>query len=73
MAHKNQIENEILEVITKQPEKLFSDMDIAQLVSIDPPKKLWEYSVTNVKHHLLKLCKEEKIIENNGKFLYLSK
>jgi len=60
--HRNDREKQILEAITSSKEPL-TDMDIVKIVYAETPKHLWPAAAVNVHQHLIKLKKEEKIVE----------
>ncbi|XP_063838975.1 beta-lactamase-like protein 2 homolog [Ostrinia nubilalis] len=61
IAHRNQREFQILEVLKNNPEKQLTEMDLVKIIYVETPEHLWPAAAYNVNHHLTKLTKENKI------------
>jgi len=68
ISHRNQREQQILEVLNKKSGQHLSPMDIVKDVYVDTPENLHKAAEVNVSHHLSKLVKEEKVEEEDGKY-----
>ena len=68
ISHRNQREQQILEVLNKKSGQHLSPMDIVKDVYVDTPENLHKAAEVNVSHHLSKLVKEEKVKEEDGKY-----
>ncbi|XP_032678086.1 beta-lactamase-like protein 2 homolog isoform X2 [Odontomachus brunneus] len=65
IKHRQQREAEILQMLEKQENnKPISDIDIAKQMYKDTPEKLMLAAVYTVRHHLTKLQKEGKVLQN---------
>lgn len=54
--------------------KVFTPMDIVKKVYVDTPETLHQAAAYNVRHHLVKLMKENKVSQvTEGKFQYVNK
>lgn len=63
--HRNQREQQILDILAENPDTLFSEMDLVKRIYTDTPESLLSAAVYNVSHHLSKLEKESKIQKVN--------
>lgn len=68
IAHRNQREEQILATLEKQSGKYITAMEIVKLVYTETPETLHEAAAGNVRHHLEKLRKEEKVASEGDKF-----
>lgn len=64
--HRNERENQILEVLQNNPKHLFSEMDVVKIVYTETPEKLLVAAAYNVNHHLIKLSKENRVKQIGG-------
>lgn len=75
IAHRNQREEQILDVLKKNKEKKFNEMDLVKIIYTETPEHLWPAAAYNVSHHLKKLTKENKItcfnVDNENKCQYV--
>lgn len=75
IAHRNQREEQILDVLKKNKEKKFNEMDLVKIIYTETPEHLWTAAAYNVSHHLKKLTKENKItcfnVDNENKWQYV--
>lgn len=60
--HRNERERQILKTIISS-DKPLTDMEIVEVVYASTPKHLWPAAAVNTNQHLLKLKKEEKIVD----------
>ncbi|KAG6444077.1 hypothetical protein O3G_MSEX003162 [Manduca sexta] len=76
IAHRNQREQQILEVLKNNVGKAFNEMDLVKIIYVETPEALWPAAAFNVNHHLSKLTKERKVkcvnIEGENKWQYAS-
>lgn len=76
IAHRNQREFQILEVLKNNPDKQLTEMDLVKIIYVETPEHLWSAAAYNVNHHLSKLTKENKIkcinIDGENKWQYNS-
>ncbi|XP_047544525.1 beta-lactamase-like protein 2 homolog [Vanessa atalanta] len=72
--HRNQREEQILDVMKKNMEKKFNEMDLVKVIYVETPEQLWPAAAYNVSHHLKKLTKENKItcfdVDGENKWQY---
>lgn len=68
--HRQQREQQILNVLKDSPHKTFVPMDIVTKIYVDTPEKLYKAAAINVEHHLTKLVKENKVMEVDGSWQY---
>lgn len=61
--HRNERESQILQALKKDQEKTMSDMDIVKIVYTTTPRHLFPAAAINVQQHLMKLKKEEKVVQ----------
>ena len=61
--HRNERESQILEALKKNQEKTLSDMDIVKIVYTTTPRHLFPAAAINVQQHLMKLLKEDKVVQ----------
>ncbi|XP_050362213.1 beta-lactamase-like protein 2 homolog [Nymphalis io] len=61
IEHRNQREEQILDVMKKNVETKFNEMDLVKVIYVETPEHLWSAAAYNVSHHLKKLTKENKI------------
>lgn len=61
--HRNQRENEILNLLKSKPEETFTPLDIVKVIYKDYPENVWPAAAFNVSHHLKKLTKEGFLTE----------
>lgn len=66
--HRNQRENQILDVLETNRYNDFTEMDLVKLIYTDTSPKLYDAAAYNVNHHLVKLLKENKVQKVNGKW-----
>ncbi|KAL4715149.1 hypothetical protein ACJJTC_012196 [Scirpophaga incertulas] len=65
IAHRNQREAQILDVLKENCEKQLTEMDIVKFIYTDTPEHLWTAAAYNVNHHLAKLTMENKVKKLN--------
>ncbi|XP_018399970.1 PREDICTED: endoribonuclease LACTB2 isoform X1 [Cyphomyrmex costatus] len=64
IKHRQQREKDILQILQQQGnDKSITEMDIVKLLYKDTPKNLWLPAAFAVKHHLYKLKKEGKVLQ----------
>ncbi|XP_046961120.1 beta-lactamase-like protein 2 homolog [Vanessa cardui] len=72
--HRNKREEQILDVMKKNMEKKFNEMDLVKVIYVETPEELWPAAAYNVSHHLKKLTKENKItcfdVDGENKWQY---
>ncbi|CAO1394158.1 unnamed protein product [Diamesa serratosioi] len=61
--HRNERESQILQALKKDQEKAMSDMDIVKIVYTTTPRHLFPAAAINVQQHLIKLQKEDKVVQ----------
>ncbi|XP_012530257.1 endoribonuclease LACTB2 [Monomorium pharaonis] len=66
IKHRQQRENEILWMLQEQgSDKPMTEMDIVKIMYKDTPEKLWLVAAYTVGHHLRKLQKEGKVLQED--------
>ena len=63
IKHRLARETQILEALQSTGELGLGTMDIVRNIYKETPEKLWKAAEVNVKHHLEKLEKENKVFE----------
>lgn len=66
--HRNQREQQILETMKSQNQP-WTPMELVKIIYVDTPENLYEAAAKNVRHHLEKLVKEGKVMNENDTFL----
>lgn len=66
--HRNQREEQILEVMNMDTQKLFTPMELVKIIYKDTPEHLHYAAANNVSHHLDKLLKDGKVITQGDKW-----
>merc|ERR1712098_494724 len=69
IKHRLAREAQILECLQSAGESGLGTMDIVRTVYKETPEKLWKAAEVNVKHHLEKLEKENKVLQCKKKRL----
>lgn len=61
--HRNKREQQILELLRERSDQALSVMEIVKVIYIATPSHLHRAAALNVHQHLIKLLKEDKIVE----------
>ncbi|GAB0090228.1 Beta-lactamase-like protein 2 homolog [Sergentomyia squamirostris] len=64
IEHRNMRENSIYDLLKSKKDKVFTTLDIVRIIYKDTPGKMWPVAAYNADHHLRKLAKEGKVLEN---------
>lgn len=70
LCHRQQREQQIIDVLSKNRKRSLSECDLVTLIYTDIPKKLIKAAESNVIHHLQKLLKEDKVKKVNSTWQY---
>ncbi|XP_018329655.1 endoribonuclease LACTB2 [Agrilus planipennis] len=68
--HRIERENQILDILRHSPCQPFTEMEIVKIIYADTPEKLWQAAAGSVRHHLIKLQKENKVDLINNRWQY---
>lgn len=68
MNHRIERENQILDFLSNNPNKTFSESEVVNQIYTDLPDNLFKAATYNVNHHLLKLLRENKVAQVNDKW-----
>ncbi|GBP51938.1 Beta-lactamase-like protein 2 homolog [Eumeta japonica] len=68
IEHRNRREEQILDTLKCNPDKLFTDLNLVEAIYTDIAEELYPAAARNVTHHLTKLNKEKKVrnIQSDG-------
>ncbi|XP_022914086.2 beta-lactamase-like protein 2 homolog [Onthophagus taurus] len=69
--HRKQRENQIISVLTTEPKRKYTPMQLVEAIYIETPKELYLAAAYNVQHHLTKLVREKKVKEIDGNYQYI--
>lgn len=61
--HRNKREQQIIAVLSSQPDTWHSDMDLVEIIYAETARNLWRAAAKNVEHHLTKLKREKRVID----------
>lgn len=61
--HRNKREAQILAVLRENPSKIYTAMQLVEVIYVETPQELWPAAAFNVNHHLQKLTKEGRLTE----------
>ncbi|GLG96086.1 Beta-lactamase-like protein 2 homolog [Gryllus bimaculatus] len=70
--HRNNREKQILDVLQREPNRKFTEMDIVKIIYTDTPEDLHLAAAVNVGHHLQKLFKDKKVISTGTKWQWIT-
>jgi len=68
--HRNTREQQILDVLSNNRTKKFNEKELVDIIYTDTPEKLLKAAQSNVNHHLMKLLKDNKVMQFNGRWQY---
>lgn len=66
IKHRLEREQQIMDVLSNNPTRLFGENDLVNMIYSDLPEKLVKAAEGNVNHHLRKLLKENRVIQTNN-------
>lgn len=64
--HRNEREQQILQMLDKHRNEALTAMELVIFIYRDIPEHLYQAAAGNVRHHLLKLEKEGKVVKSSG-------
>lgn len=63
IEHRNQREKQIFNLLELHPNEWFTDMEIVEQIYVETPRTLYRAAAKNVTHHLEKLKKEDRVLQ----------
>lgn len=62
IEHRNRRESQIFDVLRNDAGRLYTAMQLVQVIYVETPQELWPAAAYNVEHHLQKMAKEDRIV-----------